>query len=178
MLLYQYILHYGLLLHIISQYLCLFSLILQGLHEEGECRQLEFLAAKGANIRDLFCTAPEVLKLHRSQFWNILKILGEESTRGGPPTVHKGGGCALPPWARPLPRGRTVALLHLFFHPYTSSSSHKHEQPAQTWVQAHLAAIFDLLAQSSIHKTALGDCSLVCDSSNGPVDCTWKVDTY
>ena len=31
MLLYQYLLHYGLLLHIISQYLWLFSLILQGL---------------------------------------------------------------------------------------------------------------------------------------------------
>ena len=41
--------------------------------------------------------------------------------------------------------------------------------PAQTRVLAHLAAIFDLLAQSSIHKTALGDCSSVCDSSNGPI---------
>ena len=30
MLLYQYLLHYGLLLHILSQYLCLFSPILQG----------------------------------------------------------------------------------------------------------------------------------------------------
>ena len=80
-----------------SQYLCLFSLILQGLHEEGECRQLEFWAGKGANIRDLFCTTPKVLKLHESQFWNILKILGEESTRGGPPTVHMG--------ARPLSPG-------------------------------------------------------------------------
>ena len=29
MLLYRYLLHYGLLLHIMSQYLCLFSLILQ-----------------------------------------------------------------------------------------------------------------------------------------------------
>ena len=69
MLLYRYLLHYGLLLHIMSQYLCLFSLILQGLHEEGECRQLEFWAGKGANIRDLFCTAPKVLKLHGSYFW-------------------------------------------------------------------------------------------------------------
>ena len=41
--------------------------------------------------------------------------------------------------------------------------------PAKTRVQAHLAAIFDLLAQSSIHKTTLGDCSLLCDSSNGPI---------
>ena len=38
MLLYQYLLPYGLLFHVMSQYLWLFSLILQGLHEEGECR--------------------------------------------------------------------------------------------------------------------------------------------
>ena len=71
MLLYRYLLHYGLLLHIMSQYLCLFSLILQGLHKEGECRQLEFWAGKGANIRDLFCTTPKVLKLHGRRFQNI-----------------------------------------------------------------------------------------------------------
>ena len=71
MLLYQYLLHYGLLLHVMSQYLCLFSLILQGLHEEGECRQLEFWAGKGANIRDLFYRTPKVLKLHGSKFQNI-----------------------------------------------------------------------------------------------------------
>ena len=101
MLLYRYLLHYGLLFHIMSQYLWLFSLILQGLHKEGECRQLEFWAGKGANIRDLFCTSPKVLKLHESHFWNILKILGEESTRGMPPTVHEGGGRALPVGAPP-----------------------------------------------------------------------------
>ena len=71
MLLYRYLLHYGLLLHIMSQYLCLFSLILQGLHEEGEYRQLEYWAGKGANIRDLFCIAPKVLKLHGRRFQNI-----------------------------------------------------------------------------------------------------------
>ena len=31
--------------------------------------------------------------------------MGEESTIGGPPTSHKGGGFALPPWACPLPCG-------------------------------------------------------------------------
>ena len=72
MLSYWYLLHYGLLSHIMSHYLCLFSLILQGLHEEGECRQLEFWAGKGANIRDLFCTAPKVLKLHKSYFWKLI----------------------------------------------------------------------------------------------------------
>ena len=71
MLLYRYLLHYWLLFHSMSQYLCLFSLILQGLHKEGECRQLGFWAGKGANIRDLFCTAPKVLKLHRRCFPNI-----------------------------------------------------------------------------------------------------------
>ena len=65
MLLYWYLLHYVLLLHIISQYLCLFSLISEGLHEEGECRQLEFWTGKGANIRDLFCTTPKVLKPYK-----------------------------------------------------------------------------------------------------------------
>ena len=83
------------------------------------------------------------------------------------PPGHEGGGCP-PPRARPLPRGPTVAPLHLFLHPHTSSSQKVH-QPAQARVLAHLAAIFDLLAQSSIHKTALEDCSSVCDSSNGPI---------
>ena len=89
--------------------------------------------------------------------------------QGGQPPAHEGGGRALPSWARPLPRGPMEALLHLFLHPHTPSSSHKHDYPVQTRVQAHFAAIFDLLAQSTSHKTALGDCSLVCDSSNGPI---------
>ena len=73
------------------------------------------------------------------------------------------------PWARPLPRGPMVAPLHLFLHPHTPSSSQKNHHPAQARVLAHFAAIFDLLAQSTSHKTALADCSLVCDSSNGPI---------
>ena len=52
---------------------------------------------------------------------------------------------------------------------HTPSSSQKNHQPAQARVLAHFAAIFDLLAQSTSHKTALGDCSLVCDSSIGPI---------
>ena len=69
----------------------------------------------------------------------------------------------------PLPHGPHVGLLHLFLHPHIPSSSRKNPPPAQTRVLAHLATIFDLLAQSSIHKTALGGCSLVGDSSNGPI---------
>ena len=66
----------------------------------------------------------------------------------------------------PLPRGPMVASLHLFPQPHTPSSQKNH-QPAQTQVLAHFAVIFDLLVQNSIHKTALGDYCLVCDSSNG-----------
>ena len=39
----------------------------------------------------------------------------------------------------------------------------------KTLAQARFAAIFDLLAQSTSHKTPWGDCSLVCDSSIGPI---------
>ena len=81
----------------------------------------------------------------------------------------RGRGRALPPWACPQPRGPTAGPLHLFLHPHTSSSSQKNHHPAQAGVLAHFAAIFELLAQSSVHKTALGDCSLVGESSNDPI---------
>ena len=96
-------------------------------------------------------------------FLEYLRISGTENIAGGASTWPRGSR------ARPLPRGPMVAPLHLFLHPHTPSSSQKIHQPAQARVLAHFAAIFDLLAQSSIHKTALGDCSLVCDSSNDPI---------
>jgi hypothetical protein len=49
------------------------------------------------------------------------------------------------------------------------SSSRKNPTITQTRVLTHFSAIFDLLAQSSIRKTVLGDCSSACDSSNGPI---------
>ena len=64
MLLYQYLSHYGLLFHFMSQYLWLFSLILQGLPWRGGMLAAGILAGKGANIRDLFYATPKVLKLH------------------------------------------------------------------------------------------------------------------
>ena len=36
-----------------------------------------------------------------NSFGKYKKILGEESTRGGPPAIHKGGGRALPPRCAP-----------------------------------------------------------------------------
>ena len=96
-------------------------------------------------------------------FLEYLRISGTENTAGGASTWPRGSR------ARPLPRGPMVAPLHLFLHPHTSSSSKKNHHPAQARVLAHFAAIFDLLAQSTSHKTAWGDCSLVCDSSIGPI---------
>ena len=91
---------------------------------------------------------------------------------------HRGGSCHLDTRVEgaPYPPGRAPCLVGPWWLPSTYSCTHtlllppkKIHQPAQAWVLSHLAAIFDLLAQSSIHKTALGDCSLVCDSSNGPI---------
>ena len=57
MLLYQYLLHYGLLLHIISQYLGYSLLFYKVYHEEGECRQLEFWLEKEQILEtDLYYT--------------------------------------------------------------------------------------------------------------------------
>ena len=102
-------------------------------------------------------------------FLEYLRISGTENTSGGASTWPRGSRARPTPWARPLPRGPHVGPLHLSLHPHTSSASSKNHPPAQTRVLAHLPAIFDILAQSPIHKTALGDCSLVCDSSNGPI---------
>ena len=92
-------------LHIMSQHLCLFSLILQGLHEEGECRQLEFWAGKGSNIRDLFCTTPKVLKLQGASFRMYKKYWAKEVPEGGHPPSTRVGGAPYPPRHAPLPRG-------------------------------------------------------------------------
>ena len=96
-------------------------------------------------------------------FMEYLRISGTKNTAGGASTWPRGSR------ARPLPHGPMVAPLHSFLHPHTSSSSQKNHKPAQARVLAHFAAIFDLLAQSTSHKTAWGDCSLVCDSSIGPI---------
>ena len=95
-------------------------------------------------------------------FLEHLRISGTENTSGEQAPGHEGPGrapCLVGP----------CAPLHLFLHPHTPSSSQKNHQPAQARVLAHFAAIFDLLAQSTSRKTAWGDCSLVCDSSIGPI---------
>ena len=105
-------------------------------------------------------------------FVEYLRFSSTQNTPGAPTISPEGHRARPPPRARPLTHGPHVA-------PSTYSSTHSLRLPpeknppiAQTHVLAHLAAIFDLLAQSTSHKTALGDCSLVCDSSNGPSFCS------
>ena len=50
--------------------------------------------------------SPETPQEHVSQY---IKILGKRSTRGGPPTVHEGGGRALPPGRAPCLVGHLEA---------------------------------------------------------------------
>ena len=102
-------------------------------------------------------------------FMEYLRILGTEITAGGASTRPREWRARPHPLGAPLPCGPTVALLHLFLHPSSSSASHKHGKPTQARVPAPVAVIFDLLAQSTSRKTAWGDCSLVCDSSIGPI---------
>ena len=97
------------------------------------------------------------------------KCVGAGMSGGGPPGAHEARGRALGEWARPGPSWPGDCPPAMFSVPNILTYSRKNPPPSQTRVLAHLAAIFDLLAQSSIHKTALGDCSLVCDSSNGPI---------
>ena len=103
-------------------------------------------------------------------FLEYLRILGTENTAGGASTWPRG-------WrARPHPLGAPPCLVGPWWAPSLISSSHiitylqkKNPHPAQARVLTHFAAIFELLAQSSIHKTALGGCCLVCDSYIGPI---------
>ena len=57
---------------LVVRYLCLFSLILQDLFEEGEYRQLEFYwTGKEASLSSLFCATPNALKINVDFFGNI-----------------------------------------------------------------------------------------------------------
>ena len=92
-----------------------------------------------------------------------LRILGTEVTTGGESTRPREWR-ARPPvlWAPGGPPPLMSEPTHFIFYP-------KNRHPAQARVLAHFAAIFDLVAQSTSHKTAWGGCSLVCDSSIGPI---------
>ena len=99
-------------------------------------------------------------------FLEYLKILGTENTTGGAATCPQGWRARPPLGALPAswtPRGSPPlipATTHSFFLPKKSLAS---SNPSSCSSCCH----FDLLVQSSICKIVLGDCSSVCDPSNG-----------
>ena len=96
-------------------------------------------------------------------FYGIFeKIWHWEHSRGSKHLATRVQGVPPASWAHGGSPPLIPAPTHFFFLP-------KKHHPAQARVLAHFAAIFDLLSQSTSHKTALGDCSLVCDSSIGPI---------
>ena len=64
--------------------------------------------------------SPIDLKLHRTYFWKESNPGDLESTSRKLQGSHEAGRRALPPWARPHPRGPLVAPLTDFFHLYMS----------------------------------------------------------
>ena len=93
-------------------------------------------------------------------FIDYLRISGTENTPGGC-TSGPQGWRVRPPvlWVSRGSPPLIPAPIHFVF-------LQKNHPVAQTRILAHFATIFDLLVQSSICKTVLGDCSSVCDSSN------------
>ena len=85
-----------------------------------------------------------------------------EHSRGSKHLATRVQGAPPASWARGGSPPLIPAPTHFFFLP-------KNHHPAQARVLTHFAAIFDLLVQSTSHKTALGDCSLVWNSSIGPI---------
>ena len=99
----------GLLLHIMSQYLCLFSLILQGLHEEGEC-----------GSSDSGMEKEKILETYSAQLqksWNFTGVISRiykkywaQEVPEGVTHQPRGWGRALPPRRGPCLVGPLVAL--------------------------------------------------------------------
>ena len=96
-------------------------------------------------------------------FREYLRIYCAKITAGGAST-WPGGWWAHPPasWAHVGPPPLIPApIFFLYLTKTRKTNSSSSSNP--------VAVIFDLLAQSTSRKTAWGDCSLVCDSSIGPI---------
>ena len=139
MLLYRYVLHYGLLLHIMSQYLCLFSLILQGLHEEGECRQLEFRLEKEQILETYSAQLQKSWNSTEVNFRICKKYWAQEVHQGATP-CPRGWGARLTPlgapptsWAPWWPFGDHLLLYEVF------RRGKNHKQPFGTRLRRHEA---------------------------------------
>ena len=100
---------------------------------------------------------------------DYLRILGTENTAGGKHLATRVEGAPYSPGRTPCVVGprwpsSTYPFTHTLLLPPTNTNNQL--KPESKLV---LLPFFDLLAQSTSHKTAWGDCSLVCDSSIGPI---------
>ena len=111
---------------------------------------------------------PKIKVLQMPWKWNMIfsrifeNIWHWEQSRGSKHLATRVQGARPASWAHGGPPPLIPAPILFFFLPQTW-------KPTRARVPALFAAIFDLLAQSTSHKTAWGDCSLVCDSSIGPI---------
>ena len=78
-------------------------------------------------------------------------------------------GVPTPSGRAPLSSGPLVAPLHLCQHPHTPSSTQKKSPSSSSPNSSSFCCDFRSLSSKLHHKTALGDCCLVCDSSIGPI---------
>ena len=77
---------------------------MQGSHKEGEYRQLEFWTWK-SNVRPPILHNSKWAETSQRIFIDYLINIGANKYQRGPTPWPRGWGRALPPWARPLPRG-------------------------------------------------------------------------
>ena len=98
-----------------------------------------------------------------------MRIYGAKITAGGAATWSRGWRARPTPWARPPTSWAHGGPPPLIPAPIFFLCLAQTLKTNQARVPATFAAIFDLLAQSTSRKTTWGDCSLVCDSSIGPI---------
>ena len=79
------------------------------------------LTGKGANIRNLFCTTPKVLKLHETTFWIYSEFMSKRNRSRGPHPIQETG--AHPPVGRgllsPRPPGGPPASIFCYIITFT-----------------------------------------------------------
>ena len=114
MLLYQFSLHYGLLLHIMSQYLCFFSHNLQRTHQEEEFRQLEIWTWK-SYVRPPILHNSKQAETWRRFFMEYIKNIGRKKYHRRA-THRPWGWGARPPasWVPCWPSGAHLLLYEVF----------------------------------------------------------------
>ena len=94
MLLYRYLLHYGLLLHVTSQYLWLFSLILQGLTWRGRMPAAGILGWKRSKYWRPILHSSKSPETPRKSFLELIRIIEWKKYQRGPTPWPRGWGRA------------------------------------------------------------------------------------